>query len=189
MNIASQNQPGDGGSRPAEQSWHAQSVPRLLIGGALLLYGLLALLAGRAYLPFLWRDRWAMTGMDSVALSLAYVLGGLYFGCSRHWFNQYVAGLSLGAICTLYGAYALLSGAAYLPGLQGAAGAVTGAHGRGVAVIYLVGGIYLICRLFLEPRVRRESYRLQLYFLQNVLLLALVAALVYVLLKVGAAAA
>jgi hypothetical protein len=167
--------------------WYATSRLRLVFGALLVGYGLYSFVAGRAYLPGLWRAEWAVTGTDGLTLSLAYVVLGLFLLLRRDLFKQYVLGLGLGPLGAVYGAYALMAGESYLPGLRGGAATVTGAHGRGVAVAYLVGGVYLICREFIEKHVHDEWTRTQLYFFQNLLLVILIGILVYVLLNVGTA--
>ena len=102
-------------------------------------------------------------------------------------FKEYFVGFGLGVLGVLYGAYALMAGATFLPGVRGGHATVTGAHGHGVAIAYILGGLFLFCRLFVEKHTRSDSSRAQLYFLENVLLMALIAVLVYVLLNVGTA--
>ncbi len=157
------------------------------LGALVGVYGLGALVMGRAYLPGLWRPRWMVTGADGVALALVYVVLGLLLAFRWSFFRQYVAGVGLAVFGVFYGAYALLVGESYLPGLRGGTSAVTGTHGRGVAIAYLAGGLFLFSRFFAEQRVHREGNRAQLYFVQIVLLLVLIAALIYVLLNVGTA--
>ncbi len=41
-------------------------------------------------------------------------------------------------------------GQSYLPGVRGGTTTVGGTHGRGVALAYLVGGVFLFLRFFLE---------------------------------------
>jgi hypothetical protein len=101
--------------------------------------------------------------------------------------KQYGFGIGLAAVLTLYGLYALIVGHAYLPGVRGGTATVGGLHGRGVAAAYLVGGLFLFFRFFLEKHVRRQFNRDQVYFIQNLLLIILIASLVYVLLNVGTA--
>jgi hypothetical protein len=103
------------------------------------------------------------------------------------WIKEYVVGFGLAAALALYGVYALIVGWSYLPGVRGGAAAVSGMHGRGVALAYLVGGLFLFFRHFLEKRCRRQFYRDQVHFVENLLLIVLIAALVYVLLNVGTA--
>jgi hypothetical protein len=100
---------------------------------------------------------------------------------------QYVVGFALGLSSALYGIYALCSGSTYLPGLRGGTATVQGSHGVGAAVVYLAGGAFLICRFFIHPRCRSESARSQIYLLENLLLIAFIAAAFYVLLNVGTA--
>ncbi len=104
-----------------------------------------------------------------------------------HWIKEYVVGIGLAAVLALYGLYALIVGWTYLPGVRGGTATVGGMHGRGVAVAYLVGGLFLFFRHFLEKRCHRQFHRDQVHFMENVLLIVLTAALVYVLLNVGTA--
>jgi len=101
--------------------------------------------------------------------------------------KEYGLGLVVAAAGVFYGAYSLMVGHSYLPGVRGGTSQVSGMHGRGVGLAYLVGGLFLFFRLFLEKRCRREFTRDQVYFLQNLLLIVLIAVLVYVLLNVGTA--
>jgi len=101
--------------------------------------------------------------------------------------KEYVVGLCLAALLALYGIYALIVGRAYLPGVRGGTTTVAGLHGRGVALAYLVGGLFLFFRHFLEKRCHRQFNRDQVHFVENMLLLVLITALVYVLLNVGTA--
>ncbi|MCD6415665.1 MAG: hypothetical protein J7M08_03080 [Planctomycetes bacterium] len=105
----------------------------------------------------------------------------------RPWFVSYAIGLILGLLSAAYGLYALLDGSAYLPGLRGGTATVHGKHGVGAAVIYLTGGLFLLCRFFIHQRLRSEGDRKLIYVLENALLLALIAAVFYVLLNVGTA--
>jgi len=107
------------------------------------------------------------------------------FSRSR-WVRQYVVGLAFGAAAAAYGVYALASGHAFLPGLKARNSMLHGAHGRAMAIAYLAGGLFLVCRFFFEARCRTAFARGQVYIVQNVLLVAFVAAVVYVLLSVSA---
>jgi len=104
-------------------------------------------------------------------------------GASR--LRQYVIGLGLGTACAVYGLVALWMQRTFLPGLKGGNATVSGAHGAGLAIAYTVGGLYLVCRFFLHRRCRSEARRAQLYLVENVLLIVLIAALGYVLWQVG----
>ncbi len=106
---------------------------------------------------------------------------------AMRWIKEYVVGLGLAALLALYGLYALIVGWTYLPGVRGGTATVGGMHGRGVALAYMVGGIFLFFRHFLEKRCHRQFHRDQVHFLENVLLIVLIAVLVYVLLNVGTA--
>ncbi|NLW50884.1 MAG: hypothetical protein GXY85_08610, partial [Candidatus Brocadiaceae bacterium] len=101
------------------------------------------------------------------------------------WFRQYVIGLGVGTVSALYGLIALWWGHTFLPGLKGGTATVTGAHGAGLALGYTAGGLYLFCRFFLHGRLRSEGRRAQIYLVENVLLLVLIASLSYVLWQVG----
>ena len=101
------------------------------------------------------------------------------------WVRQYVIGLGVGAASAVYGLIALWTRHTFLPGLKGGNATVSGAHGAGLAAAYTVGGLYLICRFFLHRRCRSEARRAQLYLVENVLLLVLIASLGYVLWQVG----
>jgi hypothetical protein len=104
----------------------------------------------------------------------------------RSRLKELVLGLVLGLVTAVYGAVALLTGHTFLPGLKGGNLTVTGAHGAALGVAYLVGGLFLFCRFFLHPRCRSEQSRGQVYLVENVLLVVLVASLAYVLWQVGA---
>jgi len=101
------------------------------------------------------------------------------------WVRQYVIGLGVGCVSAVYGLYALWTRHTFLPGLKGGNATVSGAHGAGLALAYTVGGLYLLCRYFLHRRFRSEARRAQLYLVENVLLLVLIASLGYVLWQVG----
>ena len=101
--------------------------------------------------------------------------------------KEYVIGLGVAICATLYGAYALMVGQSYLPGVRGGTTTVSGTHGRGIALAYLVGGVFLFLRFFLEKRCHREFNRNQVYLVENALLIVLIGTLVYVLLNVGTA--
>ncbi len=103
------------------------------------------------------------------------------------WVIQYVVGLMIGVPAALYGMYALMSGRTYLPGLRGGTATVHGSHGVGAALLYLAGGIFLVCRFFLHRRFRSHSARSQVYLLENLLLMVFIGAAFYVLLNVGTA--
>jgi hypothetical protein len=101
--------------------------------------------------------------------------------------KEYVIGLGVAICSALYGAYALMVGQSYLPGVRGGTTTVGGTHGRGVALAYLVGGVFLFLRFFLEKRCHREFTRNQIYLVENMLLIVLIGTLIYVLLNVGTA--
>ncbi|MHC4480390.1 MAG: hypothetical protein ACYS1C_05395 [Planctomycetota bacterium] len=101
------------------------------------------------------------------------------------WIKQYVLGLALGLAAAVYGMIALWTRHTFLPGLKGGNATVTGLHGAGLAAAYVAGGLYLICCFFLHRRCRSESARGQIYLIENLLLLVLIAALIYVLWQVG----
>ncbi|MFO8006754.1 MAG: hypothetical protein R6V05_03370 [Candidatus Brocadiia bacterium] len=108
----------------------------------------------------------------------------------RSWLRllrDYGIGLVAGLAAAGYGAYALMSGRTYLPGLKGGTATVHGSHGVGAALLYLAGGLFLVVRFFLHERCRSESTRSQLYLLEVLLLVVFVAAAFYVLLNVGSA--
>ncbi len=103
------------------------------------------------------------------------------------WVRQYLIGLVLGAVCAMYGVIAMLTRNTFMPGLRGGDHTLKGAHGIALALVYLLGGLFLVCRFFVEPRCRSRFARGQIYLAQNALLILLIAAAVYVLLKVGTA--
>jgi len=102
------------------------------------------------------------------------------------WLKRYVLGLAVGPAAALYGVAALLVGRTFLPGLHGDSHTVAGASGRALAGGYLLGGAYLFVRFYLEKRLAAKRHA-GFYALENLLLAGFVAALVYVLLHVGAA--
>jgi hypothetical protein len=101
------------------------------------------------------------------------------------WVKRYVLGMILGPLCAAYGVTALLTGQAFLPGLQGGQLTVTGTNGQGLAVAYIAGGLYLFLRFFVHPLTRLDSTKAQIYLVENLLLIALIGSLVYTLLSVG----
>jgi len=104
----------------------------------------------------------------------------------RRVLKQYVIGLGIGSVAALYGLVALAVGRTFLPGLQGNGHTVAGASGRALAGAYLLGGLYLLLRLFIEPRTARDRPNALLYGLENLVLVGFIAALIYVLMHVGA---
>jgi len=106
---------------------------------------------------------------------------------TRRKLKEYGLGLGVGGVSAVYGVYALMSQHAWLPGLRGGNSAVTGAHGVAVAVAYLAGGLYLLCRHFLDPRAKTDLGRGEAYLAETALLVVLIGCLVYVLLRVGTA--
>lgn len=103
------------------------------------------------------------------------------------WLRQYVIALALGVPIAIYGAIALLTRNTFLPGLRGGNSTLTGPHGVAMAVVYLVGGLFLVCRFFVDPRCRSKHARSEVYLVENILLAVLIGAAVYVLLRVGTA--
>ncbi len=103
------------------------------------------------------------------------------------WIRCYVFGLGLGAVAACYGIVALIIGETYLPGLAGNDPTLSDQTGTALAGGYLAAGLFLLLRLYLEERVSSEEGWKNLYFAQNVLLIALIACLGYVLLHVGSA--
>ncbi|MHC4592023.1 MAG: hypothetical protein ACYS8L_04920 [Planctomycetota bacterium] len=103
----------------------------------------------------------------------------------RSWLKEYVIGLGLGGASAIYGVVAFWVRHAYLPGIKGGNNGVTGLHGAAAAAGYLAGGLYLVCRHFLHRRCRSASRRGQMCLIENVLLMVLIAAVVYVLWQVG----
>ena len=104
----------------------------------------------------------------------------------RRVLKRYVIGLGLGSIAAIYGLVALAVGRTFLPGLQGNGHTVAGASGRALAAGYLLGGLYLLLRLFVEPRAGKDRPHALLYVLENLVLVGFIAALIYVLMHVGA---
>lgn len=101
--------------------------------------------------------------------------------------TKYLLGPLVGPASAIYGIYALLSRQAAMLGLHGENSTVTGLHAIVVAVAYLAGGVYLTLRFSVHPRTTTRSGQNVLYLAENCLLLVLIAALGYVLLKVGTA--
>jgi hypothetical protein len=104
-----------------------------------------------------------------------------------NWLRQYVVGLGLGLVSAVYGLIALVMRNSFLPGLKGGSHTVKGPHAVAVAIVYLAGGLFLVFRFFLDPRCRARHTRAEVYLAENVLLILLIAAAVYVLLSVGTA--
>jgi len=103
------------------------------------------------------------------------------------WLRRYVFGLGFGVTAACYGIIALIIGETYLPGLAGNDPTLSDQTGTALAGGYLAGGLFLLLRLYLEERVRNNEAWKNLYFVQNVLLIALITCLGYVLLHVGSA--
>ena len=104
---------------------------------------------------------------------------------ARPWFWEYVVGLGLGGVAALYGLVALAVGRTFLPGLHGNGYTVGGTSGQALAGSYLIGGLYLVIRLYLEDRIESASGKSLLYLAQCLLLAGFIASLIYVLLHVG----
>ena len=104
----------------------------------------------------------------------------------RQVLRQYVLGLGVGTLAAVYGVVALLMGSTFLPGLRAQGHLITGRSGAALGAAYLLGGVYLLLRMFVEPRVRSDSSRGHLYVVQIPVLAGFIVALVYVLMHVGA---
>jgi hypothetical protein len=104
----------------------------------------------------------------------------------RRVWRQYVLGLGVGGAAALYGLVALLMGRTFLPGLTAPGHMATGRSGLAMALAYLLGGLYLLVRLFLEARARTNETRARLYALEIPILAGFIAATVYVLMHMGA---
>ncbi len=102
--------------------------------------------------------------------------------------KDYILGLAAGVPLALYGLYALMSGSTYLPGLRGGTGTIPGSHGVGAAIMYVGGGLYLLVRFFVHPRVKTEATASQIYLLEIVLLTTFIVSAFYVLWNVGTVA-
>jgi len=102
-----------------------------------------------------------------------------------NWVKQYVLGLGFGVASVVYGLVALWTKHAFLPGLKGGSSTASGAHGAALAAAYVAGGLFVVCRFFLHTRLRSRWAHRHLYLAENVLLLMLIAALLYVLWQVG----
>lgn len=103
------------------------------------------------------------------------------------WTKRYVIGLGAGIVCSVYGLIALLLGEAFLPALQGEDHILANQNGLALAGAYLAGGLFLLLRFYADKKVHAQPARANLYLLQNLVLIALIAALAYVLLHVGTA--
>ncbi len=103
------------------------------------------------------------------------------------WFWRNVVGLGVGIAATIYGLFGLVARHAWLPGLRGNNHTANGLHAVAIALIYLTGGLYLVCRLFMHTRPRRRTDDSLLYLGEVGLLVVLIGSLLYVLLKVGSA--
>jgi len=104
----------------------------------------------------------------------------------RRVLREYVLGLGVGVLAALYGMVAMVMGRTFLPGYNAQGHMIAGASGTALAAAYLLGGIYLVLRLFVEPRTGSDGPRTRLYILQMPLLLGFIVALIYVLIHVGA---
>jgi len=105
---------------------------------------------------------------------------------SRRALKQYVLGLGIGSVAAFYGVVALAMGETFLPGLKAQGHMVTGRSSTAMALAYVLGGVYLVLRLFVEPRLGSEGARGRLYATQLPLLVGFIIALIYVLMHVGA---
>jgi len=103
------------------------------------------------------------------------------------WTKQYVIGLGVGIICTVYGLIALVVGKTFLPSLNRNNHMLRNRAGVALAVAYLTGGLFLIARLHLEKKTHIPRARANLYLLENALLIGFIGTLVYVLFHMGAA--
>lgn len=101
------------------------------------------------------------------------------------WLKRYVLGLGIGTTAAAYGVVALLMRKTFLPGLAGNNHMVRNRSGQALAAAYLVGGLYLLLRLFLAKRMGPARARSWLYWLESAMLAGFIGALVYVLLNVG----
>jgi len=103
------------------------------------------------------------------------------------WLKEYCIGVVAGTLCAAYGVIALFIGRTFLPGLKGNSHTLKDRSGAALASAYLVGGLYLVLRFYVEKRWHAPASRANLYLLENVLLIGFVAALVYVLFHMGVA--
>jgi len=103
------------------------------------------------------------------------------------WIKQHVIGLGLGVIFSVYGVIAVLTDRAFLPALQGEEHILTNTNGFALGGAYLAGGVFLLLRFYMEKKVHAQPSRANLYLVQNLVLIVLIAALAYVLLHVGTA--
>ena len=101
------------------------------------------------------------------------------------WFKQYIIGLGIGATAALYGLVAMVMGKTFLPSLHGGSHTVRNFSGTVLAAVYLLGGAYLLMRYFLEKRMPPEEAHERLYIWEDLVLVGLIAAMIYVLLHVG----
>lgn len=101
----------------------------------------------------------------------------------RGWFRQYVLGLGIGVLSSLYGLLALVLGRTVMPGFGAGNHVMTGWNGAAMAGAYLTGGLYLVLRWFLEKRLQSPKARGELHAVQVMLLVGFIATLVYVLLN------
>ncbi len=100
--------------------------------------------------------------------------------------KKHILGRVLGPAAAVYGLIAMLTGRAFLPGLQGNGHTLGGRGGFAMALAYLCGGIYLFIRLAPDKRMKKKEVQMALYTAQSALLLVFIAALAYVLLRVDA---
>ena len=100
-------------------------------------------------------------------------------------FKEYFLGLFVGSAATVYGIVALWMRETLLPGLKGDGHTISGGRGAALAGAYFLGGLYLLARFFLHHRCRSDTLRAQLYLAENILLALLIAALAFVLWRVG----
>ncbi len=186
--TAARHIPADGEVEP-RIGWFKRYVLGLVASTTLGVYGAVALLqhyrAGAAAVvaPGARRTPDA-TGWYALAVA-AFLVGRFFLWPSRR-FRHYVAGLGLGIAIAGYGLLALVTRPAFLPGLIGGNSTVSGPRGTGLAFAYISGGLYLVLRLFAQPRVKSEVATGLLHHMQSAVLMVLIASLLYVLWQVGA---
>ena len=186
--TAAHHRPADGEAQP-RIGWFKRYGLGLFASTVLAVYGVVALLqhhrggAARAVEP---GARLHPVAIGWYALAVAAFLTGRFFFWPSRRFRHYVAGLGLGVAVMCYGLLALVTRHAFLPGLIGGNSTVSGSRGTGLALAYMSGGLYLVLRLFAQPRAKSAPAAGLLHHAQNAVLLVLIGSLLYVLWQVGA---
>ena len=103
---------------------------------------------------------------------------------TMRFIKEYIMGWALGLAASLYGIFAIITGQAFLPGLNREQWALGGRGGRALALAYLCGGVFLLIRMVLEKKSVWKRHQALFYTLENALLIVVVGAVIYILVRV-----